>query len=111
MDPNGSGDVIDMRHFIVIGKQGELKGLIVEMFQEFAGDPAKGGSGDPASGFDGQDFFSNELGAQFYGSYNSDLSFMDNLKLFFQQRELGSVPTPNQTGYAPSDATRVKIGG
>ena len=92
-----------MRHFIVVGQQGEAAGLAVELIQMSGADKTSGG--------DGQDFFSNELGAKMLGSQNTKIPFMDRLKAFFQVRELGSVPTPNQTGSTPSDATRVKVGG
>ena len=102
-DPANLSDVIDMRHFIVVGQQGEAAGLAVELIQMSGADKTSGG--------DGQDFFSNELGAKMLGSQNTKIPFMDRLKAFFQVRELGSVPTPNQTGSTPSDATRVKVGG
>jgi hypothetical protein len=58
-----SNRVIDMRHFMVVGRVGELFGLAVELVQLLK---------DESSGFHGQDFFSNALGADFFSNYYDD---------------------------------------
>jgi len=79
VDPGNQNQVIDMRHFLVVGEKGELFGLLVEMLQL---------SGDNPSSFDAQDFLSNTLGADFFENYydpNGDLS--EQLKQYFEDRE------------------------
>jgi hypothetical protein len=63
LNPNNSKEVIDMRHFIVVGQQGELAGLAIEIAQKMGG--------DKASAFDAQDLLSNKLGKYFIKGYNS----------------------------------------
>jgi RHS repeat-associated protein len=57
INPKNPNEVIDMRHMLVIGPQGEIIGLLGEMGQLF---------GDNDSAFDAQDFLSNAIGADFY---------------------------------------------
>jgi RHS repeat-associated protein len=57
INPRNSEEVIDMRHMLVVGPQGEIIGLLGEMGQLF---------GDNDSAFDAQDFLSNAIGADFY---------------------------------------------
>lgn len=59
-DPADPNSVIDMRHFLVVGKQGELFGLGVEIGQALSSNPDA-----RSSAFDPQDFYSNALGANF----------------------------------------------
>lgn len=99
LDPANPENVIDMRHFIVVGRMGEFAGLAIEVNQ--------GLGADTRSAFDGQDFFSNELGSEFRSGLNSKTPIMDQLKSFFMSREIGPIPAPNQTGTAPSDASKV----
>jgi RHS repeat-associated protein len=61
-DPLAPGKYIDMRHFMVIGKEGPGYGLANEIKQWF---------GREASAFNKQDFFSNELGERFFYTYYS----------------------------------------
>jgi len=85
VDPANSDRVIDMRHFLSIGDMGEAIGLGVEVMQSTRD------SWRP-SAFDLQDFYSNNLGQQFYDSnfyqeYKSgDVDFSQALDSFFQNR-------------------------
>jgi hypothetical protein len=72
-----SRDVIDMRHFLVVGKQGETYGLGVELIQWWYGEE---------SAFDDQDFLSNALGTYFYSERDRCKSAADQLKNFFDRR-------------------------
>ncbi len=84
-DPANPDRVIDMRHFLSIGDMGEAVGLGVEVVQ------ATRAKWRP-SAFDLQDFYSNNLGQQFYDSdfyqdYKSgDVVFSQALNNFFQNR-------------------------
>ncbi|MEW6413227.1 MAG: RHS repeat-associated core domain-containing protein [Candidatus Zixiibacteriota bacterium] len=73
IDPANPNQVIDMRHFLVVGKHGgELAGLVNEVLQGLETELAGTFVGDwfdlhRHSGiFDAQDFLSNTLGAEFY---------------------------------------------
>jgi RHS repeat-associated protein len=79
VDPADPNQVIDMRHFLVVGPQGELAGLGIEMLQLL---------GDRGSAFDAQDFFSNALGSQFFRYYDarSRRSLKRQLRDFFARR-------------------------
>ena len=85
VDPANSDRVIDMRHFLSIGDMGEAIGLGVEVMQSTRE------IWRPSS-FDLQDFYSNNLGQQFYDSnfyqeYKSgDAEFSQALDNFFQNR-------------------------
>ncbi|MGI6292743.1 MAG: RHS repeat-associated core domain-containing protein [Bacteroidales bacterium] len=85
VDPANSDRVIDMRHFLSIGDMGEAIGLGVEVMQSTRD------SWRP-SAFDLQDFYSNNLGQQFYDSnfyqeYKSgDVDFSQALDNFFKNR-------------------------
>jgi RHS repeat-associated protein len=59
-DPADTTSIIDMRHFLVIGLQGEWIGLAAELSQII---------GDPESAFDPQDFYSNALGVEFFRDF------------------------------------------
>ena len=61
-----------MRHFLVVGPQGELAGLSYEAIQDMLG--------YKNSAFHAQDFISNALGAKFFDSKNYD----PNLRLDYQ---------------------------
>jgi hypothetical protein len=84
-DPANPDRVIDMRHFLSIGDMGEAVGLGAEVVQTTR---AKW----RPSAFDLQDFYSNNLGQQFYDSdfyqeYKSgDAEFSHALNNFFQNR-------------------------
>lgn len=56
-----TGDVIDMRHMLIVGNYGAAIGTSIEFGQKFAGLP---------SGLNRQDFYSNSLGYGFYNVYN-----------------------------------------
>ncbi len=85
VDPANSDRVIDMRHFLSIGDMGEAIGLGVEVMQSTRD------SWRP-SAFDLQDFYSNNLGQQFYesdfyqGYKSGDVDFSQALDSFFQNR-------------------------
>lgn len=74
INPNNSSEVIDMRHFLVVGEQGEFAGLLIEILQF---------SGDRASSFDAQDFLSNALGSDFFNEYNPSNPLDYELKKYF----------------------------
>lgn len=84
-DPANPERVIDMRHFLSIGDMGEVFGLGVEIMQSTRE------SWRP-SAFDLQDFYSNNLGKQFYESdfykqyKTGDVNFSQALNNFFQNR-------------------------
>jgi len=80
IDPANPEHVIDMRHFLVVGPQGEFVGLLIEFAQLFSA---------PGSAFDAQDFLSNALGAEFYEEYyrKKGLSMQDSLNKYFKDRE------------------------
>jgi hypothetical protein len=75
VNPKNPNEVLDMRHFFVVGPQGELAGLGIEILQALGG--------DKASAFDAQDFLSNALGAWFFKSYDPKLSLDYQLNKFF----------------------------
>ncbi|MDP3089954.1 MAG: RHS repeat-associated core domain-containing protein [Nitrospira sp.] len=77
-DPAGPNAIIDMRHFLVIGQQGETVGLGVEIVQALGG--------DIKSAFDPQDFFSNALGKQFFNTHDPSKPLGPQLDEFFKQR-------------------------
>lgn len=56
-----TGNVIDMRHMLIMGNNGPIIGTSVEIGQQIAGLP---------SGMNKQDFYSNSLGYKFYKTYN-----------------------------------------
>lgn len=77
IDPANPSNIIDMRHFMVIGQYGEAVGLGVEILQIFK---------DPQSAFQGQDFYSNTLGKEFFQTYNPNKDLTQQLNTFFQKR-------------------------
>jgi len=84
LDPANPGQVVDMRHFLVVGPQGELVGLGIETVQL---------SGDRRSAFNAQDFLSNKLGKDFYENYVEKYPHLpiDVLLFhFFRDREMQS---------------------
>jgi hypothetical protein len=78
INPNNPSEVIDMRHFLVIGPQGEAAGLAVETLQGLSNDP-----NTRNSAFSSQDFLSNYLGEQFFSNYDSTLPLSSQLNEFF----------------------------
>ena len=79
IDPADSSQVIDMRHFLVVGQKGELFGLGIELGQLFGG--------DAESAFDAQALLSNALGAEFFSNYyNPDYEIVGQLRNFFERR-------------------------
>ena len=84
-DPADPNSVIDMRHFLVVGKQGELFGLGVEIGQALNPKARD-------SAFDPQDFYSNALGAQFFATADPNQSFGDQLRAFFAKRKHIACP-------------------
>jgi len=77
-DPADPNAIIDMRHFLVVGQQGETFGLGVEIAQAL--------QGIRNSAFDPQDFYSNAIGTQFFKNYDPSKSLSDQLRDFFNQR-------------------------
>lgn len=77
IDPANPANIIDMRHFMVIGQYGEAVGLGVEIMQIIK---------DPQSAFQGQDFYSNTLGKEFFNDYNPNKDLTQQLNTFFQER-------------------------
>ncbi len=61
-DPLNSSVIIDLRHMLVVAYYGPKAGNSVEIFQ---------GIGNQPSAYDHQDYFSNELGYNFYNIYGS----------------------------------------
>ncbi|MBN1136519.1 MAG: choice-of-anchor D domain-containing protein [Anaerolineae bacterium] len=99
-DPANPNNIIDMRHFLVVGPKGETFGLAVELMQSLGG--------DLESAYNAQDFYSNALGRDFYWSHylNPFVSgdFSDRLEQFFTSRardsdqSVGSRPTTWDSG-------------
>lgn len=79
VDPANPNAIIDMRHFFVVGQQGETIGLGIEILQALGG--------DRSSAFDPQDFFSNALGSQFFSSYDPSKPLSPQLRAFFSNRQ------------------------
>ena len=90
IDPANPNNIIDMRHFTVIGPKGNAFGLGVEIMQGLMSlkDPAFS-----ESAFDIQDFYSNNLGSQFFngGNFKQNQPFAPQLDQFFQNR----LPAPS----------------
>ena len=82
-DPANPAQVIDMRHFLVVGEQGELYGLMIEFVQSWK---------DPESAFHAQDFLSNKLGADFFDNYDPSFPLDAQLRSYFDER--GKVGSP-----------------
>lgn len=76
INPRNPSEVLDMRHFLVVGPQGEGVGLLIELAQLI---------GDNASAFDAQDFLSNAMGSEFFRSrsYDKTKPLGDQLRQFF----------------------------
>ena len=68
-DPLNPGAVIDMRHMLIIGESGNFTGGLVELLQW---------SIFQSSGFNIQDFYSNNLGQYFYHEYGALLQTNPN---------------------------------
>ncbi|MCK5125525.1 MAG: RHS domain-containing protein [candidate division Zixibacteria bacterium] len=90
IDPANPNQVIDMRHFLVVGPQGEFAGLFAEILQGPLGDliySDKGTVVDRTSYFDAQDFFSNNLGVIWYAQYYMfEPDLHQSLKKYFENR-------------------------
>ena len=68
INPANPAEVIDMRHFFVVGRQTEILGLGIEYFQLTRG--------YYDSAFNAQDFLSNYLGTKFYSGLDSNLAWL-----------------------------------
>jgi hypothetical protein len=79
INPNNPAEVIDMRHFLVVGKRGELFGLGVEIFQFTRG--------YRESAFNSQDFLSNYLGERFYSKLDRNAPWRTQLLEFFNNQK------------------------
>jgi len=75
-NPRNPNEVIDMRHMLVVGPQGEIAGLLIEAAQI-----------GNESAFHAQDFLSNALGDDFLngGHYDPMKPFAPQLKKYFSQ--------------------------
>jgi len=83
-DPANPSQVIDMKHFLVVGQsQSEAMGFGLEIAQFFMG--------YYASVFHAQDMFSNHLGFQFFRDYYDDSNpsgdIYDSMRRYFLDRE------------------------
>jgi len=84
IDPANPKQVIDMRHFLLAGRFGEIPGLVNEIKQSIIG--------DRSSAFNAQDFLSNTLGRVFFLEYFKVIrwyqpgGFYDALEEFFEDR-------------------------
>ena len=84
VDPANPNAIIDMRHFFVVGQQGEIIGLGFEIIQAVLG--------QYDSAFDPQDFYSNALGAKFFSTYDPRKPLAPQLRGFFNKRLSGRKP-------------------
>ena len=67
-----------MKHFLIVGQEGETVGLLIEVLQLFY---------EPESALDAQDFFSNALGSEFFDDYyNPEFEIGPQLRHFFEVR-------------------------
>lgn len=83
INPSNPSEVIDMRHFFVIGRQTEVLGLGVEYFQL--------AQGYYDSAFKAQDFLSNYLGTKYYSDLDPNLSWRVQLMKFFADEKVKSM--------------------
>jgi RHS repeat-associated protein len=94
VDPGNPNQVIDMRHFLVVGRLGELVGFVGELRQwgnQWYVNVTMQTTIRDGSAFQRQDFYSNALGAQFFKNYydpKGDLS--EQLRKFFEDRKKNS---------------------
>ncbi|MDR0969398.1 MAG: hypothetical protein LBM67_02520 [Lentimicrobiaceae bacterium] len=74
------GEILDMRHMLIVGKKPTIVGNLIEFGQWIMGSP---------SGMNMQDFYSNFVGSQFYRQYNpvqeffKPTTFTDQMQKFF----------------------------
>lgn len=66
-DPLNPDIVIDLRHMLVVGPQGEIIGNSLEIIQGMSNDPAVN-----SSAYNHQDYYSNQLGYDFTRAYGAD---------------------------------------
>lgn len=96
-DPANPNNIIDMRHFTVIGPKGNVYGLGVEVMQGLMSlkDPSFSDSA-----FNFQDFYSNNLGTTFFGNntLKPNQLLAPPLEQYFQNR----LPTPTGTSGSTS---------
>ena len=79
-DPGNPGVIIDIRHLMSSWKVGTTAGVLIEEGQAALG---------KESGNNPQDYYSNELGADFFNDHynaDSDKSFGEQLNEYFTQR-------------------------
>jgi RHS repeat-associated protein len=84
-DPANSSNIIDMRHFLVVGYYGGTYGLAVEMAQYWH----QKGWEPEGTAFNAQDLFSNRLGSEFFSYYPVGMSTIlsPHLKKYFDWRQ------------------------
>lgn len=85
-DPKNPDVIIDLRHMLVVAYYGPSVGNSVEVIQ---------GWNDEPSAYDHQDYYSNQLGYDFYHNYGSSVSsepgrFLEFLNDFLTQPTNGS---------------------
>ncbi|PRY88050.1 hypothetical protein [Mongoliibacter ruber] len=68
-DPLNPKIIIDLRHLLIVGKLGRAAGESIEIVQWIKNDP---------SGYDDQDFYSNELGYSFFQHYGEAIKYNPN---------------------------------
>lgn len=78
-DPLNPSVVIDLRHMLVVAYHGSFFGNSVEIMQ---------GLGSLSSAYDHQDYFSNQLGYDFYNQYSNQISANPTAFASFVQRFL-----------------------
>lgn len=91
-DPLVPSAVIDLRHMLVIGYYGAVVGNSVEMLQWVALNE---------SGMDHQDYYSNQLGYDFYNQYGTDIKhnpsgFLDYLITFLYSGNRSALNNPSR---------------
>lgn len=94
-DPINPTAAIDLRHMLIIGKQGEIVGNSVELGQSSVG---------MSSGANYQDYYSNYLGYQFYKVYGNNLKqnpkkFAQYLYDFLTSNQYGRLDTNGDINY------------
>lgn len=82
-NPSNPEVVLDMRHFLVVGRLGQRMGLLIEGWQA---------SHEQDSAFQSQDLVSNYYGAKFFSKYVDSKPFSEQLEEFFKHPEKFDAP-------------------
>ncbi len=83
LKPDDPDVVLDMRHFLVVGRMGETAGLGIEAWQA---------ANKQDSAFQTQDFISNHYGTKFFSKYDDSKPFDEQLTEFFKHPEKFDAP-------------------